>query len=65
MTDYSPRSRELAKELREKAIANLEKAGYTVRKSSTGRFVTSRGAAGGSKTTIHESRDGQSGRIAS
>lgn len=65
MTDYGPRSQELAKELRQKAIGNLRKAGYTVRQSSTGRFVTTRNASGGSKTTIHESRGREVPRVAS
>lgn len=43
MTDYSPRSQELARELRKRAIDNLQRAGYTARKSDTGRYVVTRG----------------------
>lgn len=54
MSEYSSRSRELASELREKALRNLGSS--SSRSASSGRFVSNRDGAGDGTTKAKRSK---------
>ena len=66
MSQYSERSQELANELRDKAISNLQRQGRTVsRSASSGKFVTNSTSTKHPRTTVvsRGGRDAGTGKL--